>query len=137
LKTTGKVVGQRTRRVQRAGVQPDTRRTKRPRFLRRSREHRFTDATSDRGSNEAEIRDLGGAVVVLDELEEAGRFFADKSFPDADARLREMRRELIVGPRVAIVPVISVADGVIEPTIMVDCDRIAEYEPKRRVWTDC
>jgi len=86
LKSARKVIGQGTRRIERARVQPDARGAERPRLLRRPREHRFADAASHEFLDEPEVRDLDAAVVVRGELEEAGRLVIGDALPDRNVR---------------------------------------------------
>src|SRR5262249_12071767 len=79
-------------------------------------------------------RVVGGVAL---ELEEPGGLIADETFPHGDLRSREMHREPLVTPRVAIGPVPTVADGAIESAIVRDVDVIAPSEAHARIVGDC
>jgi len=128
LKSASKVIGQGARRVEGTGVQPDARGAERPRLLRRLRKHRFADAPPHEFLDEPEVRDLDATVIMRGELEEAGRLAIRDALPNRNVRRREMRRELIVGPRIAVVPMPSVAHRLIQTTIVIRRDPIAAHE---------
>jgi hypothetical protein len=62
------------------------------------------------------------------ELEEAGGFAVDETFPDEDVGTGEMRSEAFVGPLHAISPVPLFAHVVIEPAIVIDGDSVTMHE---------
>ena len=84
-------------------------------------------------SIESEVRDLHRAVVALLQLEVAGALTVDDALPDGDLRPREVRREAIVGPRVAIPPVPAVADRLVQTAVRRDADRGPMHERHRRI----
>ena len=133
LKSARKVIGQGARRIERARVQPHAPGAERPRLLRRLREHRFADAPSHEFLDEPEVRDLDATVIMRGELEEAGRLAIRDALPNRNVRRREMRRELTVGPRIAVVPMPSVAHRLIQTTIVVRRDPVAAHELDCRV----
>jgi hypothetical protein len=87
--------------IQRAGVEPDARRAEPERFLGRAREQRAPQSAADERRGQAKVRDLHRGILAGHELEVAGDFVLDAEHPDADLRLGQMGRQLLVAPRVA------------------------------------
>lgn len=95
----------------------------RPCFLGGTRQHRLSDSATREAVRETEVRNLDRAVVASHELEEAGTVVADEALPDSNIWARQIGAELVVGPRVAIVPMPASTYVVIQPTVVRGGDR--------------
>jgi hypothetical protein len=121
------------RRIERAGVQPHSRRAEQPRLFGGAGEERLSESAADECGRQPEVRDLDGAIVMALELEEASALGVDETFPDVHVLALEMRGEPFVGPGVAIGPAPGRADGLVEAAIVSDVDSIAAGDTNGRI----
>src|SRR6185436_20370808 len=92
------ISGQRVRRVERAGMQPDAIRAEVPRLAHRALEQQAAESASDEFRDQAEVVDLDAAVVVAVQLEVARGLAVHQELPHGDPGIREVCLELRVGP---------------------------------------
>ena len=91
-------------------------------MLRRASEHRFAESAAHEFFDEPEVRDLDAIVGVASELEKPGGHSSGQTLPYRDVARRQVRRELVVGPRIAVVPMPFIADCLIQSAIVIDGD---------------
>lgn len=112
-------------------MQPDAMCAHREGLLNGAREERAAEAAFNERRCQSEVRDLDAFIGVTLQLEETRGVCSDVELPDADAWRGEMMRQRLVAPLESIVPIPTLADVAIQPSI--DRNRAARMSDDVRV----
>ena len=118
-------------------MQPHPLRAHSPRLADGARQHQPTESAPDESLDQAEVGDLHAAVVVALQLEVPGGLAVDLQLPQTDIGLREMFRELRIGPLQPVVPVPLFADVPVQPSKERNGTGIVSNDPGARGGGGC